>query len=209
MYREHCGIEVEENALRVCSALEQDAWGERCWGGLPDHFRNLATHIDGKVVWLCTNTPNMTVSRFGTNTALTSAAVWSPGKAEAKVYRTTHEREEAGAQACVILIGEAERDGYPRGGHFRGASYYRSLLVAPLCVLHGIMGTPVYTRETFGHFALQGLQLGVGGSKGHTWKGDVRRSRLVHGTWGHGPLVVMVNHIARGLVPEWFTWTTI
>ena len=81
--------------------------------------------------------------------------------------------------------------------------------VAPLCVLHGLMGTLVYRRETFRHFSMRRLQLGVGSSKGHKGKGDVRRSRLVHGTQEHGPLVLMVNHIARGLVPEWFTWTTI
>ena len=103
---------------------------------------------------LRTNTPNITGSRFGTNSAATRALVWSPGKAEPKVYRTTREMEEACEQACVILIGEAERDGYGRGGHFRGASYDRSLQVAPLCFLHGIMGTLVYTRETFGHFSL-------------------------------------------------------
>ena len=177
--------------------------------GLPDHCRHLATHIDGRVVLLRTTTPKITGSPFGTNTAVTSAAVWSRGMAEAKVYHTTHEMEEACEQAYMILIGEAERDGHRSGGHFRGASYDRSLQIAPLCVLHGIMGTLVYARETFGQFSLRRLQLGVGGSKGHTGKGDVRRSRLVHGTQEHGPLVLMVNHIARGLVPEWLTWTTI
>ena len=67
----------------------------------------------------------------------------------------------------------------------------------------------MYTRETLGEFSLRRLQLGVGGSKGHTAKGDCRRSRLVQGTQEHGPLVMMVNHIVRELVPEWFTWTTI
>ena len=56
---------------------------------------------------------------FGPDTAVTSAAVWSPGIAEAKVYRTTQEMEEACEQACVILIGEAERDRFRVGGHFR------------------------------------------------------------------------------------------
>ena len=129
--------------------------------------------------------------------------------AEAKMHHTTHEMEEAYEQACVIIIGEAERDGFRSGGHFRGASCDRSLQVAPLCVLHGIMGTLVYTREALGHFSLQRLQLGVGSSKGHTRKRDVRWSWLVQGTQEHGPHLLMVNHIARGLVPEWFTWTTI
>ena len=129
--------------------------------------------------------------------------------AEAKVYRTSEEMEEAREQACVILIGEGESDGFRSGGHFRGASYDRSLQVAPLCVLHGIMGTLVYTREAFGQFSLRRLQLAVGGSQVHTGKGDVRRSQPVHGTQEHGPLVLMVNHIAKGFPPECFTWTTI
>ena len=99
--------------------------------------------------------------------------------AEAKVYRKIEEMGEACEQACVIAIGEAERDERRRGGHYRGASYDRSLQVAPLCVLHGILGTLVYTRGTFGQFYLRRLQLGVGGSKGHTTKRDCRRSRLV------------------------------
>ena len=54
MYKERCGIEAKESALSVCRALEEDKWDERPWGGLPDHFRHLATHIDGKVVLLRT-----------------------------------------------------------------------------------------------------------------------------------------------------------
>ena len=168
--------------------------------GSPDHFLHLATHIDEKVVLLRTNRPKMMDSRFGPDTATMSAAVLSPGMAEAKVYHTIEEMEEACEQACVILIGEAERDGFRAGGHYQGASYDRSLQVAPLCVLHGIMGTPVYRRERFGQFCLRRLQLGVRGSRGHTGKGDVRRSRLVHGTQEHDPLLRMVNHIARGVV---------
>ena len=40
-------------------------------------------------------------------------------------------------------------------------------------------------------------------------KADCRRWRLVQGTQEHGPLVIMVNRIARKLIPKWFTWTTI
>ena len=209
MYREGCGIEVKESALSVCRALEVDKWDERPLRGVPDHYRHLATHIDGKVVLLRTNTPKIMDSRFGPDTDVTSAAVWSPGMAEAKVYHTIEQMEEACEQACVIVIDEAERDGRRRGGHYRGASYDRSLHVAPLCVLHGIMWTQVYTRETLGQFSLRRLQLGIGGSKGHTTKGDCRQSRVVQGTQEHGPLVMMVNHIARQWVPEWFTWITI
>ena len=133
--------------MSVCRALEEVAWGTRIWGGLLDHFESLATHMDGEVLLLPTNTQSLMCPRFGTNTAVKSAAVWSPGMAEAKVQHTTHEMEEACEQACVIIIGEAERDGFRSGGRFRGASYDRSLQVAPLCVLHGIMGTVVYMRE--------------------------------------------------------------
>ena len=209
MYRERCAIEVKESALSVCRALEANNWEGKPWGGRPDHFRHLAHHIDGKVVLLRTNTRKIMDSRFGPDTAVTSAAVWSPGIGETKVYHTIQEMEEACEQACVIVVGEAECDGLRPGGHYRGASYDRSLQVAPLCVLHGIMGTLLYTRETVGRFSLRRLQLGVGGSKGHTAKGDCRRSRLVQGTQEHGPLVMMVNRIARKLVPKWFTWTTI
>ena len=209
MYKERCGIEVKESALSVCRALEENNWEGKPLGGRPDHFRHLAHHIDGKVVLLRTNTHKIMDSRFGPDTAVTSAAAWSPGMGEAKVYHTIQEMEEACEQACVIVVGEAERDGLRPGGHYRGASYDRSLQVAPLCVLHGIMGTLLYTRETLGQFSLRRLQLGVGGSKGHTAKGDCRRSRLVQGTQEHGPLVMMVNRIARKLVPKWFTWTTI
>ena len=94
---------------------------------MPDQYRHLANHIDGKVVLLRTNTPKIMDSRFGPDTAVTSAAVWSPGMAEAKVYHTIQEMEEAREQACVIVIGEAELDGHRRGGHYRGASYDRSL----------------------------------------------------------------------------------
>ena len=57
MYGDWCGIEVKESALSVCRALEVDKWDERPLGGMPDHYSPLATHIDGKVVLLRTNTP--------------------------------------------------------------------------------------------------------------------------------------------------------
>ena len=153
MYRERCGIEVKESALSVCRAVEVDKWDKRPWVGFPNHFRHLPTHIDGKVVLLRTITRKIMDSRFRPNTAVTFAAVWSPGMADAKVYHTIEETAEACEQACVILIDEAERDGFRAGGHYVGTSYDRSLQVAPLCVLHGIMGIVVYTRETFGQFS--------------------------------------------------------
>ena len=41
--------------------------------------------------------------------------------AEAKVYHSSEEMEEACEQACMIVIGEAERHGQRRGGHYRGS----------------------------------------------------------------------------------------
>ena len=79
MYRERCGIEVKESALSVCRALEANNWEGKPLGGRPDHFRHLAHHVDGKVVLLRTNTHKIMDSRFGPDTAVTSAAVWSPG----------------------------------------------------------------------------------------------------------------------------------
>ena len=70
MYRERCGIEVKESALRVCMALEENNWDRKPWGGMPDHFRHLAHHINGKVVLLRTNTPRIMDSRFGPDTAV-------------------------------------------------------------------------------------------------------------------------------------------
>ena len=112
MYRERCGVEVKESALSVCKALEENNWDGRPWGGMPDHIRHLAHHIHGKVVLLRTNTPKIMDSRFGPDTAVTSAPVWSPGMAEAKLYHTIQEMEEACEQACVIVVGEAECDGH-------------------------------------------------------------------------------------------------
>ena len=126
MYRERCGIEVKESAPSVGRALQVDNWKERPRAGMPDHFRHLATHIDGKVVLLRANTPKIMDSRFGPDVAVMSAAFWSPGMAEAKVRHIIREMEQACEQACVIVIGEAERDGRRRGGHYRGASYNRS-----------------------------------------------------------------------------------
>ena len=104
MYRERCGIEVKESALSVCRALEEKNREGKPWGGKPDHFRHLSHHIDGKVVLLRTNTHKIMDSRFGPDTAVTSAAIWSPGMGEAKVYHTIQEMEEACEQACVTAM---------------------------------------------------------------------------------------------------------
>ena len=200
LYRERCGIEMGKG--HGGCYLAPTGVG----GGLTDHCQKPATNIGGKVVLLCTDTHSIMKERFGTVTAVT---FWSPGGEEAKVYRMTAKMEEECEAACLIIIGEAEKDGFQSGGPFRGATYDRDLQVPPLSFLHGVMRTLVYTREALGTFSLQRLQLGVGGSKGHTGQKDVHRTRLVQGTLMHGPLVLMVNRIAMGLVPLWFTWTTI
>ena len=54
-------------------------------------------------------------------------------------------------------------------------------------MLHGIMGTLVYTRETFGQFSLRRLQLGVSESKGHTLKGMCAGHGLCMGQRSNSP----------------------
>ena len=44
--------------------------------------------------------------------------------------------------------------------------------------------------------------------KGHTNARDCRRTRLVQQTRNYKPLVTLVNKMARQMLPEWFTWTT-
>ena len=41
----------------------------------------------------------------------------------------------------VVVVAEAERDGFKGGGHFRGAVFDHSLQVAPFCTLHGMLST--------------------------------------------------------------------
>ena len=100
MCKERCGIEVKESALSVCRAPEENHWDRKPWGGMPHHFRHLAHHIDGKVVLLRTNTPKIMDSRFGPDTAVTLAAFWSPGMAEAKVYHTIRNETTTSHQHC-------------------------------------------------------------------------------------------------------------
>ena len=107
-----------------------------------------------------------------------------------------------------MVIAEAERDGYGSGGHFWGAVLDHSLQVAPFCTLHGVMSMLPYRTAPVGGFKVRHLRLGVGGMKGHSIATDFRHTHLVRQTRQYKPLVTLVNRIARELLPEWFTWTT-
>ena len=65
-----------------------------------------------------------------------------------------------------------------------------------------------YKRGPVGGVRAWHLQLGVGGMKGHTNATDCRRTRLVQRTRNYKPLVTLVNKMARQMLPDWFTWTT-
>ena len=110
VYRELCGIEVKDSALSVFRPLEEDKWDEMPWGGLPDHFRPLATHIEGKVVLLRTNTPLIMGSRFSPDTAVASAAVWSPGMAEAEMHHTHNWCWLGTTLQCLLLASGGRED---------------------------------------------------------------------------------------------------
>ena len=80
VYREMCGLSIQESALSVKRDLEKDTWGGRFQGGLPDHFASLAKHVDGSVVLLRTNRFSIVTPGFGIYSELTSATVWVPGR---------------------------------------------------------------------------------------------------------------------------------
>ena len=80
VFRDMCGLSIEESALSVNRDLEKDTWRGRPQGGKPDHFVALAKHVDGSVVLLRSNRFSIVTSGFGIDSALTSAAVWVPGR---------------------------------------------------------------------------------------------------------------------------------
>ena len=161
--------------------LEKETWGSRPEGGLPDHFASLAKHVDGSVV-LRTNTFSIVTSGFGMDSELTSAIVWVLGLDAPLCVHGRGDMEEHCQRAIVVVIAEAERDGYGSSGHFWGAVFDHSLRVAPFCTLHGMMNMlPYKTRPVVG-FRARHLQLGVGDMKGHTNATDCRHTRLVQQT---------------------------
>ena len=90
-----CGLSIQEATLSVNRDLEKDTWRGRPQGGMPDHFAALAKHVDGSVVLLRSNGLSIVTSRFGINSALTSAAVWVPGREDPPHYHDCGDMEES------------------------------------------------------------------------------------------------------------------
>ena len=208
VFREMCGLSIQESPLSVNRDLEKDTWHGRPQGGMPEHFASLAKHVDGSVVVLRSNSFNIVTSGFRMDSTLTSATVWVPGRDNPLPFHDCEDMDEQCHRATVVVIADPERDGVKGGGHFRGAVFDHSLQVAPFCTLHGMMGVLPYKRGPVGGFRAWHLQLGVGGMKGHTNASDCRRTRLVQQTRNYKPLVTLVNKMARQMLPDWFTWTT-
>ena len=208
VFRDMCGLSIQQSALSVNRDLEKDTWHGRPQGGMPEHFAALAKHVDGSVVLLRSNRFSIVTPGFGMDSALTSAAVWVPGRDNPLHFHDCGDMEEQCHRATVVVIAEAERDGVKGGGHFQVAIFDHSLQVAPFCTLHGMMGILPYKRGPVGGFRAWHLQLGVGGMKGHTNARDCHRTRLVQQTRNYKPLVTLVNKMARQMLPDWFTWTT-
>ena len=208
VFREMCGLSIQESALSVNRDLEKDTWHGRPQGGMPEHFASLAKHVDGSVVLLRSNWFNIVTSGFGMDSALTAATVWVPGRDVLVHFCDCGDMEEQCHRATVVVIAEAKRDGVKGGGRFRGAVFDDWLQVAPFCTLHGMMGILPYKRGPVGGFRAWHLQLGVGCMKGHTNARDCRTTRLVQQTRNYKPLVTLVNKMARQMLLDWFTWTT-
>ena len=123
VFREMCGVSIQESALSVNRDLEKDTWHGRPQGGMPEHFASLAKHADGSVVLLRSNRFSIVTSGFGMGSALTSATAWVPGRDVPLHFCDRGDTEEQCHRATVVVIAEAERDGVKGGGHFRGAVF--------------------------------------------------------------------------------------
>ena len=156
VFREMCGLSIQESALSVNRDPEKDTWHGLPQRGMPEHFASLAKHVDGSVVLLRSKRFSIVTSGFGMDSALTSATVWVPGRDVPLHFRDCGDMEEQCHQATVVVIAEAERDGVKGGGHFRGAVFDHSLQVAPFCTLHGMMSILAYKRRLVG-----GLERGI------------------------------------------------
>ena len=158
VYREMCGLLDEESALTVNRDPERGLWGARPQGCLPELFASLAKHVSGGVVPLRTNTYNIVASSFGMGSAFTSASVWVPRREAPLCVHGRGGMEEHCKRATVVVIAQAERDGYESGGHFRGAFFNHSLQVAPFCTLHRMMSMFPYRTGPIGGFRVWLLQ---------------------------------------------------
>ena len=127
VFREMCGLSIQESALSVNRDLGKDTWQGRPQGGMPEHFASLAKHLHGSMVLLRSNRFSLVTSGFGMDSALTSATVWVPGRDVPLHFRDCGDMEEQCHRPTVVVIAEAERDGVKGGGHFRGAVFDHSL----------------------------------------------------------------------------------
>ena len=126
VFGDMCGLSIQGSALSVNRDLEKDTWRGRPQGGMPEHFAALAKRVDGSVVSLRSNRFSIVTSGLGIDSALTSAAVWVPGRENPLHFHDCGDMEEQCHRATVVVIAEAERDGVKGGGHFRGAVFDHS-----------------------------------------------------------------------------------
>ena len=146
VYRESCivAFSAEDFVLLVKRDIERGTWGARPQGRLPELFASLAEHVNDSVVLLRTNMYNIVASSFGMGTTLTSATFCLPKREAPLCVNGCGDMGEHCERATVVVIAEAERDGYGSGGRFRGAVFDHSLEVAPFCTLHGVMSMLLY-----------------------------------------------------------------
>ena len=200
VYREMCGLSVEQSALTLNRDLERGTWCARPQGGLPDHFASLAKYVGGSVVLLRTNTYIIVTLSFGMDSALTSATVWVLGRGAPLCVHGCGDMEEHCQRATMVVIAEAERDGHGSDGHLWAAVFDHSLQVAPFCTLHRIMSMLPYRTGSVGGSRVRHLRLGVGGMKGHNNATHFHHTCLVQQTRNYKPLATLVN--SKGLVAQ-------
>ena len=104
VFRDMCGLSIQESALSVNRDLEKDTWRGLPQGGMPEHFAALAKHVDGNVVLLRSNRFSIVTSGFGIDSALTSAAVWVPGRENPLHVHDRGDMEEQRHRATVVVI---------------------------------------------------------------------------------------------------------
>ena len=101
-----------------------------CWpqGILPEHFDRLVEHDGGNVVRVPTNTYSIvtpsfgrdtSLASFGRDTSLTSTTICVPGCEALVCVDYCGDMEEHCQKTTMVVIVEAERDGYGSAGHFR------------------------------------------------------------------------------------------
>ena len=127
VFRDVCGLSIQESTLSMNRDLQKGTWNGRPQGGMPGHFASLAKHVDGSVVLLRSNRFNIVTSGFGIDSVLTSATAWVPVRDVPLHFRDCGDMEEHCHRATVVDIAAAERDGVKGGGHFGDAVFDHSL----------------------------------------------------------------------------------